>query len=99
MFAFGVPVRRAVGMAVAEGALLGLGATLLGVGAGYGLVRWFVTSLFAETAPDIGVLIWMSPKSLAIVAALGILAVGAAPLLTARRMRRMDIPGTLRVME
>jgi putative ABC transport system permease protein len=30
---------------------------------------------------------------------LGVLAVGLAPLLTVRRLRRMDIPGTLRVVE
>jgi putative ABC transport system permease protein len=30
---------------------------------------------------------------------LGVLAVAIAPLLTVRRLRRMDIPGTLRVVE
>ena len=30
---------------------------------------------------------------------LGVLAVAIAPLLTIRRLRRMDIPGTLRVVE
>ena len=31
--------------------------------------------------------------------ALSVIAVGVAPLLTSRRLRRMDIPGTLRVVE
>jgi hypothetical protein len=31
--------------------------------------------------------------------ALSVIAVGVAPLLSARRLRRMDIPGTLRVVE
>jgi putative ABC transport system permease protein len=30
---------------------------------------------------------------------LGVVAVGLAPLLTARRVRRMDVPSTLRVVE
>jgi hypothetical protein len=30
---------------------------------------------------------------------LGVVAMGAAPLLTVRRLRRMDIPNTLRVVE
>jgi putative ABC transport system permease protein len=30
---------------------------------------------------------------------LGVVAVALAPLLTVRRLRRMDIPGTLRVVE
>ena len=32
-------------------------------------------------------------------AMLGIVAVGLAPLLTVRRLRRMDVPATLRVVE
>jgi len=99
MFAFGVSRRRALGLAMAEGALLGLLSTALGLAAGYGLVRWFVGSVFPRTAPDIGLLLWLTPQTLAVVAAMGVAAVALAPLLTARRMGRMDLPGTLRVME
>ena len=84
---------------MAEGALLGLLSTALGLAAGYGLVRWFVGSVFPRTAPDIGLLLWLTPQTLAVVAAMGVAAVALAPLLTARRMGRMDLPGTLRVME
>jgi putative ABC transport system permease protein len=41
----------------------------------------------------------LSLTSLAVVLALGILAVAAAPLFTYRKLRRMNIPSTLRVME
>ncbi|MFH1330291.1 MAG: FtsX-like permease family protein [Actinomycetota bacterium] len=99
MFAFGVSRRRALGLAMVEGTLLGLLATALGLGAGYGLVRWFVTSVFPRTAPDIGLLLWITPQTLAVVVAMGVAAVALAPLLTVRRMGRMDLPGTLRVME
>jgi putative ABC transport system permease protein len=99
MFAFGVSRRRALALAMAEGTLLGLLATALGLGGGYGLVRWFVTSVFPRTAPDIGLLLWITPQTLLVVVAMGVGAVALAPLLTVRKMGRMDLPGTLRVME
>jgi putative ABC transport system permease protein len=99
MFAFGVSRRRALGLAMAEGALLGVLATAIGLAAGFGLVQWFVGSVFPRTAPEIGLLRWITPQSLAVVAAMGVAAVALAPLLTVRRMGRMDLPGTLRVME
>lgn len=99
MFAFGVSRRRALGLAMAEGTLLGLLSTALGMAAGYGLLHWFVGTVFPRTAPDIGLLLWITPQTLAVVVAMGVAAVALAPLLTARRMSRMDLPGTLRVME
>jgi putative ABC transport system permease protein len=99
MFAFGVTRRRALGIAVVEGLLLGLLATAAGLAAGYGLLHWFVGTVFPRTAPDIGLVLWMSPFSLAVVAAMGVAAVALAPVPTLRRMSRMDLPGTLRVME
>jgi putative ABC transport system permease protein len=41
----------------------------------------------------------MSPVTLLTVIVLGVAAVALAPVFTLRRMRRMDLPGTLRVME
>ena len=41
----------------------------------------------------------ISTGTLATAFVLGVIAVAAAPLLTIRRLRRMDIPGTLRVVE
>jgi hypothetical protein len=50
--------------------------------------------------PEIGLDILLSPVSVAIAVAIGIVAVGLAPLLTApRRLARMDVPFTLRVMK
>jgi hypothetical protein len=42
---------------------------------------------------------YLAPGTLLTAAALGILAVAAAPLLLTRRVQRMDIPATLRVLE
>jgi putative ABC transport system permease protein len=52
-----------------------------------------------DTFPDIGVIVSLNPGSLAVATALGTAAVALAPLFTTRRMRRMDVPSTLRVVE
>ena len=52
-----------------------------------------------STMPELGLEVSLSTETLATAVALGVIAVAAAPLLTIRRMRRMDIPGTLRVVE
>lgn len=99
MFAYGVPVRKALRMAVVENLVIGLVATAIGFGGGLWMVWWVVNVTAKETMPDIGLLMELSPVTLVTVIGLGILAVAIAPLFTVRRMRRMDLPGTLRVME
>jgi putative ABC transport system permease protein len=44
-------------------------------------------------------MIEIAPASLLAAAAVGVASVALAPLLSARRIRRMDVPSTLRVME
>jgi putative ABC transport system permease protein len=51
------------------------------------------------TMPDMGLDVAISAGTVVTAIALGVLAVAIAPLLTVRRLRRMDIPGTLRVVE
>ena len=99
MRAFGMPVRSIVGSVVKESVLIGIVATLLGVGAGALFLGWMLRSLATTTLPDIGVDAYLSPTTLVIAAAIGIVAVAAAPLFLLQRIRRMDIPDTLRVME
>lgn len=99
MFAFGVPVHAAARLAVTEGLLIGIAATAIGVGAGLLLTRWVVHGVVPDTFPDVGVIVSLDAGSLAIAMALGIAAVALAPLFTTRRMRHMDVPSTLRVME
>jgi len=99
MFAFGLPTRRVLGMAVIESALVGVLGTVIGVIGGLALLNWLITVQFASTFPDLGVVVSLSPRTVLIAAGLGIVAVSVAPLLGARRIRRMDIPSTLRVVE
>ncbi len=99
MFAFGVRVRTALRMAVVESFVVGLLATIVGVAAGIGVVWWSLNSLMADTMPDFAPDLYLNPATLATVAVLGIVVVALAPVFTVRRMRRMDLPGTLRLME
>lgn len=99
MFAFGVPTARVLGMAVVESAVVGVVATGVGVLAGLGLLGWMVHVLLPTTLPDLAVVIDVSPSTYLTAAVLGVVAVAAAPLLTVRKLRRMDVPATLRVVE
>lgn len=99
MFAFGVKVRTALRIAVTESLMIGVLATGLGVVGGLAMVWWMTQSLLAETLPDFGLHVVVRAETIAVVAVMGILAVAVAPVFTARRMRRMDVPGTLRLVE
>jgi putative ABC transport system permease protein len=99
LFAFGMPPRRILGLETAEGLLIGLLGTAVGVGVGLLLNRSIIASMWESTMPDMGMDVVVSTVTMLTAVALGVIAVGVAPLLTARRLRRMDIPGTLRVVE
>ncbi len=99
MFAFGLPARSGLRVAMTESLVTGLLGTVVGLGAGFAVAGWIVGSLMPDTFPDLGTRLAFSGASLATTLGLGILAVTAAPLLTLRRLRRMDVPSTLRVME
>jgi putative ABC transport system permease protein len=99
MFAYGVKVRTALWMASTESLVLGLAATVLGVGGGLVMVWWITQRVLAGTMPDVALNVVLMPGTLALTAAMGVLAVTLAPVFTIRRMRRMDLPGTLRLVE
>jgi putative ABC transport system permease protein len=99
MFAFGVPVRTVTRLAVVEALLMGLASTALGVAFGLLLTRWVVRGVVPDTFPDLDVSVSLSGGSLLVAVLLGTAAVALTPLLTARRMRRMDVPSALRVVE
>ena len=99
MFAYGVRVRKSLRMAVVENLVIGVAATAIRLAGGLAMIWWVVNVSAAETMPDIGLVVEMSPATLVTVIVLGVAAVAIAPLFTVRRMRRMDLPGTLRVME
>jgi putative ABC transport system permease protein len=99
MFAFGVRVRTALAMAVTESTIMGTIATVLGVIGGIGALEWMNRALFSQTLPDVGIDVTLRTATVVTALLLGVVAVAVAPLFTARRMRRMDLPGTLRLVE
>jgi len=99
MMAFGLPVRAVLGMTATESVLVGVLGTVTGVAAGYGLLAWLTATTIAGVMPEIGVTAALSAGTVAAAVLLGTAAVAAAPLFTLRRLRRTDVPATLRVVE
>ena len=99
MFAFGVPVRRVLANTVIESVVIGAFGTAIGIGLGQVIVRYITRFLLPGTLPDVTILPSVSVTTIWTAVVLGIVAVSIAPLFTVRRMRRMDIPSTLRVVE
>lgn len=98
MMAFGVRPKTIVRMSCQESAVIGLLGSLVGLGLGLLFLGWLVAQL-ASTLPDIELLVTLRPATIATVVVFGIVVVGLAPLLTTRKLRRADVPSTLRVME
>jgi putative ABC transport system permease protein len=99
MFAFGLPIGTVLRLAVIENLFLGLGATLLGLAGGWFLLGLIISTRIAETLPDIYIKPTLNETTLLITAVVGIAFVALAPLLTWRRLARMDIPGSLKVVD
>jgi putative ABC transport system permease protein len=99
MMAFGLPTRTVLGLTTTESVLIGLLGTVIGLGAGYGLLAWLTANTIAGVMPEIGVTAALSAGTVAAALLLGAGTVAAAPLLTLRRLRAIDVPSTLRVVE
>jgi putative ABC transport system permease protein len=99
MRAFGLPVRTVLGVVVKESVIIGVVATIIGLVGGVVFLRWMLTSLAATTLPDVGIDVYLSPTTIVIAALVGIVSVAATPLFLVGRLRRMNLPGTLRVVE
>jgi putative ABC transport system permease protein len=98
MFAFGLPPRVVMSIAVVENALVGLLGTLVGIIGGYAGLRYIVSG-FDEVTPELLVEPTLSATTIVTTLVLGVLVVALAPLLGVRRELRMDIPAALRVVE
>jgi putative ABC transport system permease protein len=99
MIAFGLPLRAVLAMTTAEAAVIGVLGTLAGIAGGYALLSWLVSTTIPGVMPELGVTATLTGGSILAALLLGIAAVSIAPLFTLRRMRRMDIPSTLRLVE
>jgi putative ABC transport system permease protein len=99
MFAFGVPVSAVLAVTMVESLLVGTAGTVAGIVAGRVLVGQLIERVVAGTFPDLGLVADVSTATVGLALGLGTVAVAAAPLLLVRRLRGMDVPATLRVVE
>lgn len=93
-FAFGLRIRTATRMQMLENLVIGVLGTGLGLTAGWLVLSTVLVARVDTQLPDIKFALTLSPGSIL----LGALVVTLTPLLSIRKMRRMDIPSTLRVM-
>jgi putative ABC transport system permease protein len=99
MLAFGLPARRVMLSAMLESGMIGVLGTMLGLVGGATVLTWLVYVLMPDTMPDFGLDPALSPETLVAAVLLGVFAVALAPLATWRRITRMNLPATLRVVE
>jgi putative ABC transport system permease protein len=76
---------------------MGALGTLVGIGLGFLMLHTVVFN--SINLPELGLIISVAPKTFLLAAVFGIGVVALTPLFNMRKMLRMDIPSTLRVME
>jgi len=99
MFAFGVRRRTVMWVLIGENGLLGLLGTVIGALLGWVMLNQLLAARMEVMMEEINLLITMTPLSLVAAAVLGIGVVALTPLLSTRKLSRIDIPSTLRVIE
>jgi putative ABC transport system permease protein len=98
MFAFGLPIRTVTRMQMLENFIIGVLGTVIGIIFGWLVLNAFMIEQEGE-GHDLEMLITIYPSTLVLAASLGILVVVLTPMLSVRRMMKMDIASTLRVIE
>jgi putative ABC transport system permease protein len=99
MLAYGLSQRLVLGLSMLEGVLIGLLGTIIGLALGWALTRLMVYGQLPQTLPEVAMTAEVGGRTVLIAVVLGVAAVALAPLVTARRLARMDVPGTLRLVE
>jgi putative ABC transport system permease protein len=99
MFAFGTPLRVVLTMAIVESAAVGVAGTAIGLVFGRLVLELIVRTILPDVVPDIGFVVTITPQTVLMAAAIGVGVVGLAPLLGTGRLRSLNIPNALRVVE
>lgn len=99
MFAFGLPIGAVLRANIFESAVVGALGTGIGFVLGRSLLQVIVEVLLPSTVPDLAVTVDVAMSTWVTAGVLGTLAVAIAPAFTLRRLRRMNIPATLRLVE
>lgn len=99
MFAYGIPVRRVIANLSVEGLLLGVVAVVLGGLFGCALLLWMALFQMPTAVPDVGMIVSVRWWEMAASFVVALAAIALAPLFPGRKLKKMFIPGQLRVME
>lgn len=99
MFAFGVRPRTVLRLLSLENLLLGVVGAALGLAAGVPLLHGFMAVRMEDMLEELGLVVTLAPTTTLTVIALTAGVVALTPLVHARRLRHLDVPSTLRVME
>ena len=99
LFAFGVRPRTVLWLQMGENLLFWVLGAALGLAAGIPLLRGFMAVRMEDMLEEIGLVVTVAPATLVAIVALTAGVVALTPLVLARRLRRIDVPSTLRVME
>ena len=99
MYAFGLRPPTVLRLQMGENLLLGLLGAALGLAAGIPLLRGFMAVRMEDMLEEIGLVVAVAPLTLLAIVLLTAGVVAATPLVLSRRLRRIDVPSTLRVME
>ena len=99
MFAFGARVRTVVRMTMMENLIVGVLGTLVGIALGWLVLGGEVMRLFEHDAPEMDAVLIVNVSTYAWAVLIGVILVAVTPVFLTRRLTKMDIPSTLRVVE
>jgi len=99
MFAFGTRVRTVIRMTMMENFIIGVLGTALGIVMGWMVLSTTMLSMFEHDAPELSAILSISASTLGWAILIGVIVVTVTPVFLTRRLTKMDIPSTLRVIE
>ena len=99
MAAFGTPIRTSTWILMLESMIMGILGTLVGFFFFAPLVIDIVKARVDEAMNEIWLTPFLYPESMAILILIGIVLVTLTPLLSIRKLMKMDLPSALRVVE
>ncbi len=99
MFAFGLRIRTVTRMQMLENFIIGAMGTIIGFIGGWAVIEYLFTHIDSRELDELRFVIKLGPQTVLLAILVGVVVVALTPVLSVRRMRRMNISSTLRVME